>query len=39
VWNRKLLTKRFLDLGDAEAAVVIAEMTLLFPGYEGPAGL
>lgn len=39
VWNRKLLAKRFLDMDDAEAAVVMAEMTRLFPGYEGLAGL
>jgi 3-methyladenine DNA glycosylase/8-oxoguanine DNA glycosylase len=39
VWNRKLLAKRFLDVDDAEAAVVMAEMTRLFPGYEGLAGL
>jgi 3-methyladenine DNA glycosylase/8-oxoguanine DNA glycosylase len=39
VWNRKLLAQRFLGLDDAEAAVVMAEMTRLFPGYEGLAGL
>lgn len=39
VWNRKLLAKRFLGVDDAEAAVVMAEMTRLFPGYEGLAGL
>jgi 3-methyladenine DNA glycosylase/8-oxoguanine DNA glycosylase len=39
VWNRKLLAKRFLNVDDAEAAVVMAEMTKLFPGYEGLAGL
>lgn len=39
VWNRKLLAKRFLDLDDAETDVVMAEMTRLFPGYEGLAGL
>lgn len=39
VWNRKLLAKRFLDVDDAEPAVVMAEMTRLFPGYEGLAGL
>lgn len=39
VWNRKLLAKRFLDVDDAEADVVMAEMTRLFPGYEGLAGL
>src|SRR5262249_47216276 len=35
VWNRKLLAKRILGLDDAEAGVVQAEMTRLFPGYEG----
>jgi 3-methyladenine DNA glycosylase/8-oxoguanine DNA glycosylase len=39
VWNRKLLAKRFLDVDDAETGVVMAEMTRLFPGYEGLAGL
>lgn len=39
VWNRKLLAKRFLDVDDAEAGVVMAEMTRLFPGYEELAGL
>jgi 3-methyladenine DNA glycosylase/8-oxoguanine DNA glycosylase len=39
VWNRKLLAKRFLQLDDAEAGVVMAEMTRLFPGHEGLAGL
>jgi 3-methyladenine DNA glycosylase/8-oxoguanine DNA glycosylase len=39
VWNRKLLAQRFLGLDDAEAEVVMAEMTRLFPGYEGLAGL
>jgi 3-methyladenine DNA glycosylase/8-oxoguanine DNA glycosylase len=39
VWNRKLLAKRFLDLDDAQPAAVMAEMTKLFPGYEGLAGL
>lgn len=39
VWNRKLLAKRFLDLDDAEPAVVTAEMSRLFPGHEGLAGL
>jgi 3-methyladenine DNA glycosylase/8-oxoguanine DNA glycosylase len=39
VWNRKLLAKRFLDQDDAEPDVVMTEMTRLFPGYEGLAGL
>lgn len=39
VWNRKLLAKRFLGQGDAEAAAVMAEMTRLLPGYQGLAGL
>lgn len=39
VWNRKLLAKRFLDLDDAEPDVVMAEMTRLFPGCAGLAGL
>lgn len=39
VWNRKLLAKRFLGLHDADPAVVMAEMSRLFPGYEGLAGL
>lgn len=39
VWNRKLLAKRFLGLEDADPAVVMAEMSRLFPGHEGLAGL
>ncbi len=39
VWNRKLLAKRFLGMDNAEPEVVMAEMTRLFPGYEGLAGL
>jgi 3-methyladenine DNA glycosylase/8-oxoguanine DNA glycosylase len=39
VWNRKLLAKRFLGVDDTEPEVVMAEMTRLFPGYEGLAGL
>lgn len=39
VWNRKLLAKRLMDVDDAEVAMVKAEMTRLFPGYEGLAGL
>lgn len=39
VWNRKLLASRFLGVDDAEPEVVMAEMTQLFPGYEGLAGL
>jgi hypothetical protein len=39
IWNRRLLAKRFLDVDDAEAEVVMAETTRLFPGYEGLAGL
>ncbi|MGH3833401.1 MAG: DNA-3-methyladenine glycosylase family protein [Pseudonocardiaceae bacterium] len=39
VWNRKLLAERFLDVDDAAAEVVMAEMQRLFPGYAGLAGL
>ncbi|MGW5515367.1 DNA-3-methyladenine glycosylase family protein [Nocardia africana] len=39
VWNRKILAQRFLHADDAEASVVQAKMTELFPGYEGLAGL
>lgn len=39
VWNRKLLAQRFLGLDDATATMVMAEVTRLFPGYEGLAGL
>lgn len=39
VWNRKLLAKRLLGVDDTEADAVMAEMTRLFPGYEGLAGL
>jgi 3-methyladenine DNA glycosylase/8-oxoguanine DNA glycosylase len=39
VWNRKLLAQRFLAMDDAEPGLVAAEMTQLFPGYEGVAGL
>lgn len=31
--------QRFLEVDDAEADVVMAEMTRLFPYYEGLAGL
>lgn len=39
MWNRKLLAKHLLGVDDAEATVVMAEVTGLFPGYEGLAGL
>lgn len=39
VWNRKLLAKHFLGLDDVEPAAVQAEMSRLFPGHEGLAGL
>lgn len=39
VWNRRVLAKHFLGLDDADPEVIMAEMTRLFPGYEGLAGL
>lgn len=39
VWNRKLLARCFLGVDDTDAEAVMTEMTRLFPGYEGLAGL
>jgi 3-methyladenine DNA glycosylase/8-oxoguanine DNA glycosylase len=39
VWNRKILARKLLGLDDAEAETVRAEMSRLFPGWEGLVGL
>lgn len=39
VWNRKILARKLLGMNDAESEVVRAELSRLFPGWEGLAGL
>ncbi len=39
VWNRKILARKLLDRDDADAEEVRAELTRLFPSWEGLAGL
>lgn len=39
VWNRKIVARRLFDLEDARPEFIRAEMTRLFPGWEGLAGL
>lgn len=39
VWNRKILARKLLGLDDAEVETVRAEVSRLFPGWEGLAGL
>lgn len=39
VWNRKILARKLLGLDDADVDTVRAEVSRVFPGWEGLAGL